>query len=151
MARQHYTSKQFCTYLDANKAWDIIEYKTMGYDRDIDELYPEHFLIEKQADKNKKLLDSILLSGEQYAELEGKCVGYVLTSNGRVINLKSGNQTSIYFKQNTITISVRDIRMDLATEFMKYGWPFDKNEIKRLYDKYKWKYLWGLNRINYKK
>ncbi len=151
MARQHYTSKQFRTYLDANKAWDIIEYKVMGYDRDIDELYPEHFLIEKQASKNKALIDSMLLPGEQYVELEGKYAGYALTSNGRMINLKSGNQTSAYFKKGHIVVPVRDIRMDLATEFMKYGWSFDKDEIKRLYDENKWKYLWGLNRVNYTK
>jgi len=86
-----------------------------------------------------------------YVELEGKYAGYALTSNGRMINLKSGNQTSAYFKKDHIVVPVRDIRMDLATEFMKYGWSFDKDEIKRLYDENKWKYLWGLNRVNYTK
>jgi len=149
MARTEYTSKQFCTYLDAEKAWEVIEYKLMGYDRDIDELYPEHFLVEKQMIAQQELLSKLLMSGEQFKILENEYSGYALTSNGRVFNTKSGNQIVVYFKKDQIVVSIRSNRINLATEFMKYGWSFNIDEVKRLYEKNKWKHLWGIKKINY--
>ena len=46
MGKPNYDSKMFCTYLDGDKAWLLIEQKVMGYDVNLDTLYPEHFLTE---------------------------------------------------------------------------------------------------------
>jgi hypothetical protein len=57
MAIPYYSSSMFITYLDGDKAWDLIERKAMGYDVDMDELYPEHFITEVTS---VKYLENIL-------------------------------------------------------------------------------------------
>ena len=86
MGKPYYTSSMFVTYLDGDKAWDMIEKKVMGQDVDLDDLYPEHFITEVT--------------------------------------------TKIYF----------------TAEFMKMGWPFDIDTIKRDDDNNKWSYHYkGIN------
>jgi len=40
MGIPHYSSDMFVTYLDGDKAWDLIEKKVMGQDVNFDSLYP---------------------------------------------------------------------------------------------------------------
>jgi hypothetical protein len=147
MSTPEYTSKQFQVYLDPHKAWEVIEYKSMGYDRDIDELYPESFLIEKKVLRYQEEIKSTLLPDEQYVLLEGKCDGYAITSFGRVLNVEYNNQCVVYFSPNRIQLTVRNIKIDFATEFMKYNWSFDINGIRQLYIKNKWNYQWNGKRF----
>jgi len=147
MSSPEYTSKQFQVYLDPEKAWEVIEYKSMGYDRDIDELYPEAFLTEKKALKYKETIKSTLLPGEQYALFTDKCEGYAITSFGRILNLEHDNQCVIYFSKNHMHVTVRNVKIFLATEFMNNGWSFNINDIRTLYDTNKWKYQWNGKRF----
>lgn len=140
MSTAAYNGKLFITYLDGEKAWEMIEKKTMGYNVDMDDLYPEHFLTDKNAIKYEKVLNKMILEGEQYQLLESKCEGYAVTSFGRVINAKHINQVLVYISKRNVKTSVRNVKIDFATEFMKYGWSFNINDIKRAYDENKWKY-----------
>ena len=140
MATAAYKGKLFYTYLDSEKAWEMIENKVLGNNVDMDELYPEHFHTDKNAIKYQKVSDKMMLEGEQYALLNDKCEGYALTSFARVLNVKHINQTLIYISKKGVKTSIRGIKMDFATEFMKYGWSFNIDKIKRVYDENNWTY-----------
>lgn len=140
MATAAYKGKLFYTYLDSEKAWEMIENKVMGNSVDMDELYPEHFHTDKNAIKYKQILDKMMMEGEQYQLLNSKCEGYAITSFARIINAKHINQTLVYISKKGVKTSIRGIRIDFATEFMKYGWQFIINDIKRIYDENKWNY-----------
>jgi hypothetical protein len=148
MATANYNSKQFYCYLDSEKAWELIEKRLMGHNIDVlDELYPDDWDTDKNTIKYESTLNQLLLPGEQYNILAGKLEGYCLTSFGRLLNAKYPNQVIVYFAKDRITTSVRNIKIYFAAEFMKMGWSFNIDEIKRKYDKYKWKYQRG--GINY--
>lgn len=140
MPTANYNGKLFYTYLDSDRAWELIEKKTMGYDVDIDELYPEHFQTDKTALNYQKVLDKMMLEGEEYKLLDDKCDGYAITSYARIINAKHINQVIIYISRYNAKTSVRNVKIDFMTEFEKYDWPFNINNIKRTYDKNKWNY-----------
>ena len=140
MPNATYKGKLFYTYLDSEKVWEMIEKKTMGYNVDDDDLYPEHFLTDKTALKYQQVLDKMMLEGEQYQLLDNKCEGYAITSFARVINAKHINQVMIYISKFSAKTSVRSVKIDFATEFAKYGWSFNINDIKRIYDENKWNY-----------
>jgi len=140
MATAHYKGKLFYTYLDSDRVWELIEKKTMGYNVDIDELYPEHFQTDKTALNYQKILDKMMLEGEEYKLLNDKCDGYAITSFARIINAKHINQTLIYISKHNIQSSVRGVKVHFATEFAKHNWPFIINDIKRIYDENKWNY-----------
>ena len=141
MARSDYKGKQFYVYLDSERAWEVIEKRLMGYDIDVlDELYPEHFDTDKNAIKYNKVMDKLVMPGEQYSLFEGKCEGYAITSFGRVFNVKHINQVIVYISKTEMRTTVRNIKIEFATEFMKNGWSFNIDNIKQLYDKNKWKY-----------
>jgi len=140
MGKPHYNSKMFYTYLDGNKAWEMIEQKTMGYSVDLDNLYPEHFITEVTSVNNEVKVQSLLFSGEQYHMLENDCDNYCITSLGRMFNAKYGTQNKVYIAKDRITTNIRTTKIYFAAEFMKMGWPFNIDTIKRDYDKYKWSY-----------
>jgi hypothetical protein len=146
MGKPNYDSKMFCTYLDGDKAWLLIEQKIMGHDVNLDDLYPEHFLTEITSVQNEEKIQSMLMSGEKYHLFEGDCDNYAITSLGRIFNAKYGTQNKIYIAKNRITTNVRTTKIYFAAEFMKMGWSFNIDTIKRDYDKYKWSYHYkGIN------
>lgn len=149
MARKEYTGKLFQTYLDSDRAWEVIEYKSMGYNRDIDEIYPAHFITETKPEEQLNYLHSVLFKNEKYKIYDGMLNDYVLTSLGRVINIKIQTQLIAYFKSTSLIILIRNNKINLADEFMKYEWPFTIDGIKRTYDKYKWRYTIGLKKFHY--
>jgi hypothetical protein len=112
----------------------------MGYNRDIDELYPEDYITENNETRYSELINTVLLKDEEYHMLEGDCNGYILTSFGRVINIKHYHQCTVYFAKERITTTVRKTKLYFAAEFMNYGWSFNIDTIKRKYDNNKWKY-----------
>jgi hypothetical protein len=131
----------FHTYLDSDKAWDIIENKVLGYDVDIDDLYPESFIVETTSLQYGINVQLILLEGEEYVLLEGDCDNYCITSFGRVLNCKYLTQNTVYFgKNNRVTTQVRSTKILLGKEFSKQGWTFNSNNIQQIYDKYEWRY-----------
>ena len=141
MATAHYKGKLFYTYLDSERAWEVIEKRLMGYDIDVlDELYPDHFDTDKNTIKYEKTIAKMLLKEEQYKLLKGKCDGYAVTSLGRVLNVKHPNQVIVYLSKERVVTSVRNIKIFLADEFAEMGWPFSVDNIKQQYDKNKWKY-----------
>jgi len=138
MASAEYNSRQFKVYLDAEKAWEIIEYKAMGYDRDIDELYPDEFITERNKQKYIDVINKLLIDNEEYTLLEDMCEGYALTSFGRVINCKYGSIVIIYFTNQALSVSIRGVKIDFAGQFMKMGWLYDIDKVKRIYNENKW-------------
>lgn len=140
MGIPHYSSQHFYCYLDSNKAWEVIEGKTMGYDRDIDELYPENFITENNIANYNKAIQQLLLPDEQYYLFDSRCEDYALTSLGRIFNVKYLNQLSVYFSSVSLITLIRDRKFNIATEFAKHNWPFNIDTIKHTYNNYKWKY-----------
>ena len=140
MPNANYKGKMFITYLDSDRAWELIEKKTMGYDVDMDDLYPEHFQTDKTALNYQKVMDKLMMEGEEYQLLKDKCDGYAITSFARVINVKHINQVLVYISKHNAQTSVRNVKIHFATEFAKYGWSFNINDIKRRYDENKWDY-----------
>lgn len=140
MARAEYTGKLFYVYLDSDRAWELIEQKTMGYNVDIDILYPEHFNTDKNKAKYTKIMNKLVMEGEQYNLLSGICEGYAVTSFGRVINTKKVNQVKVYFKTNDVIAHIRSTKIYLSTEFANNGWSFNINTIKHIYNENKWEY-----------
>ena len=141
MATANYNSKQFYIYLDSEKAWEVIEKRLMGYDIDVlDELYPDDWDVEKNASKYQSTLNKMLLPNEEYKLLQGKLDGYCVTSLGRILNVKHPNQVIVYFAKGRISTSIRNVKVYLVDEFKEMGWEFNVDNIKRKYDKYKWKY-----------
>jgi len=65
MGTPHYSGPMFYTYLDSDKAWEIIEQKIMGYDVSLDKLYPDHFLTEVTSIKNEKKIQSMIMPAEE--------------------------------------------------------------------------------------
>ena len=146
MGKPYYTSSMFVTYLDGDKAWDMIEKKVMGQDVDLDDLYPEHFISEVTSVQNEEKIQSMLFPDEQYYMFEGECDNYCITSLGRIFNAKYGAQNKVYFAQTRITTNIRTVKIYFAAEFMKQGWSFDIDEIKQRYDDNKWSYHYrGIN------
>jgi len=146
MGKPNYDSKMFCTYLDSDKAWLLIEQKAMGYDVDFDSLYPEHFLTEVTSVRNEETIQSMIMPGEKYHMFEGDSDNYCITSLGRIFNAKYGTQNKVYIAKNKITTNIRSTKIYFAAEFMKQGWPFNIDNIKQLYDDNKWAYHYkGIN------
>jgi len=140
MGIPYYSSSMFITYLDGDKAWELIEKKVMGQDVDMDELYPEHFITEVTSARNEENIKPLLLSGEQYHMFEAECDNYCITSYGRIFNANLMTQSKVYFANDNIKVSVRLTKLNFATEFMKLGWEFDIDAIKQRYDVNKWRY-----------
>jgi len=112
----------------------------MGYDVDVDDLYPEHFQTDKTALKYHQLMNKMVLEGEEYKLLEDMCDGYAITSFARIINVKHIKQVLVYISKRAIKTSVRYVKIDFATEFAKYGWSFNINDIKCIYNENKLDY-----------
>ena len=140
MGKPFYTSSMFVTYLDGDKAWDMIEKKVMGQDVDLDDLYPEHFISEVTSVQNEEKIQSLLLPDEQYHMFGGDCDNYCITSLGRIFNAKYGTQNKVYIAKDRITTNIRSTKIYFTAEFMKMGWPFNIDTIKRDYDNNKWSY-----------
>ena len=140
MGKPYYTSSMFVTYLDGDRAWDLIEKKVMGQDVDLDDLYPEHFITEVTLVANEENIQSLLFPDEQYHMFEGDCDNYCITSLGRILNAKYKTQSKVYIAKDRITTTIRSIKIYFAAEFMKMGWSFDIDTIKRNYDNNKWSY-----------
>jgi len=140
MGIPYYTSSMFITYLDADKAWDLIERKVMGQDVDMDDLYPEHFITEVTSARNEENIKPLLFPDEQYHMFGAECDNYAITSYGRIFNANLSTQSKVYFYQEDIKVCVRLNKINFAPEFMKHGWSFDIDEIKRRYDENKWRY-----------
>jgi hypothetical protein len=140
MGKPYYTSSMFVTYLDGDKAWDMIEKKVMGQDVNLDDLYPEHFITEVTSVRNEENIQSMLIPDEQYHMFEGDCDNYCITSYGRIINANLMTQSKVYFSHDNIKVCIRTTKIYFATEFMKHGWSFNIDEVKRRYDDNKWSY-----------
>ncbi len=148
MGTPHYNSKMFYTYLNGDRAWELIEQKAMGYNVNFDSLYPEHFITEVTSLKHNENLESMLLPNEQYYLFEGDCDNYCITSLGRIMNAKYKTLNKVYFAKDRITTVVRKTKIYFATEFMKQGWSFDIDTIRRRYDDNKWAYHYKGKNIN---
>jgi len=142
MGIPYYSSSMFITYLDGDKAWDLIERKVMGQDVDLDDLYPEHFISEVTSVKYTENILPLLFPDEQYHMFGAECDNYCITSYGRIFNANLITQSKVYFGQEDIKVCVRLTKIHFAAEFMKHGWSFDIDAIKHRYDENKWKYLY---------
>ena len=146
MGKSHYDSKMFYTYLDGDKAWLLIEQKTMGHNINFDTLYPEHFITEVTSVVNEEKVQSMLLPDEQYSLFSGDCDNYAITSLGRIFNAKYGTQSKVYIAKDRITTNIRTTKIYFKQEFENQGWEFNIDEIKHNYDKHNWAYHYkGVN------
>jgi len=141
MAKNQYKSKQFKVYLDSQLAWDIIEYKSMGYARDIDELYPEEFQTETLSDQYNEEILNMLIPGEKHVLLQDNWFGYALTNYGRIISLKHYKTLGVYLKKRDITAEIRGTKVRLSEQFPKYGWDFSISTIANNYKQNEWPQL----------
>ena len=141
MAKNHYKSKQFKVYLDSHLAWEVIEYKTMGYARDVDELYPDEFQTEILSDQYNREIQNVLTSGEQHVLLQDEWFGYAITSYGRIISLKQYKTLGVYLKKSDITAEIRSTKIRLSKQFQKYGWDFNILTISNHYKQNAWPQL----------
>ena len=107
----------------------------------MDELYPEHFIVETTVIQYEKNIQPLLYEGEQYHLFDGDCDNYCITSFGRVLNAKYLTQNTIYFgKNNRVITQIRSTKLVLSKEFKKQGWNFNADDIQKQYDKHKWRY-----------
>ena len=101
-----------------DKAWDLIERKAMGQDVNLDDLYPEHFIIEETSLKYIENIQPLLLSGEQCYMFDGECDNYCITSYGRIFNANLITQSKVYFALDNIKVCVRLTKINFATELV---------------------------------
>ena len=148
MGKPYYTSSMFITYLDGDKAWDLIEKKVMGQDVDMDELYPEHFITEVTSARNEENILPLLFPDEQYHMFGAECDNYAITSYGRIFNANLATQSKVYFYQEDIKVCIRLTKLKFMPEFAKHGWSFDIDTIRQRYDENKWRYLYKGTKYN---
>lgn len=138
MTKNFYKSAKFKVYLDAEKAWEVIEYKAMGYNRNIDELYPDAFQTETISKGYNNTITEILVPGEKYDLLQDQWFGYAITSYGRLISLRHNKMLGVYVKTKDITTDLRNKKVKFSEEFKKRGWNFNIQNIINNYKTYEW-------------
>ena len=84
---------------------------------------------------NPRLVEEFLEQGERYTILER---GYVITSYGRVFNLRFRRFLKPKFYNSDIYIYCGSNNYRLEPTFIEMGWKFDKVEILRRYLSYEW-------------
>ena len=93
---------------------------------------------ESVADKvnlNPRLVEEYLVAGERYTILDR---GYVITSYGRVFNLRFRRWLKPKFYNSNIYIYCGDATYRLEPTFREMGWEFNKVEILKRYITNNW-------------
>jgi len=111
-----------------NKFYNGLE----DYDNHIDYKIKEPF----KFDEN--LIKEELLEGEEYVEVYS---GYLLTSYGRLYNLRHRRFLRARFHKNNVYTYCRGNNINLHKHFKSNNWHFDKVEILRRYERYGWQKL----------
>tara|TARA_R110000796_G_scaffold1739_4_gene7136 strand:+ start:152 stop:574 length:423 start_codon:yes stop_codon:yes gene_type:complete len=84
---------------------------------------------------NINLVKEHLLEGEEYEETRK---GYVLTSYGRLYNLRHRRFLRASFYKTNVYAYCKGENLNLKKVFKLYDWHFDKVEILKRYLKYDW-------------
>jgi hypothetical protein len=79
---------------------------------------------------NPRLVEEFLVEGERYTVLEK---GYIITSYGRVFNLRFRRWLKPKFYNSNIYIYCGDSNYRLEPTFREMGWEFNKVEILKKY------------------
>ena len=117
-------------YLDAQKAWELIE-----NNKPIDSLYPDDWNV------NYKLDPKLLLDGEEIFLYKNRLLGYCITTEGRVFHIKKGKQLSLNIYAANASITVRQRRLDIGIEIKKhFDIDVDIDILKRKYVEMGWNY-----------
>lgn len=92
--------------------------------------YTEHIVYKEslldQVEFNPRVIEEYLIAGERYTTLDN---GYILTSYGRVFNLRFRRFLKPKFYNSGIYIYCGDSTYKLEPIFEEMGWTFDKIEI----------------------
>ena len=84
---------------------------------------------------NPRLVEEFLIAGERYTVLEK---GYIITSYGRVFNLRFRRWLKPKFYNSNIYIYCGDSNYRLEPTFREMGWEFNKVEILKKYINNDW-------------
>jgi len=123
-------------YLDADKAWDIIE---RGLSNDL--LYPEHMLIDDGFVKNEDWVKAMMTPGEEYTLIPHCEDDYLITSKGRVLNSKLKNVLRIYVNVDSMSTYIRYGTVQIKDLMEDVGYTFNYDEILDRYRTNKWKHI----------
>jgi len=91
--------------------------------------------IVEKVNLNPRLVEEFLIEGERYTVLEK---GYVVTSYGRVFNLRFCRWLKPKFYNSNIYIYCGDSNYRLEPTFKQMGWKFDKVAILKRYINNDW-------------
>ena len=91
--------------------------------------------IVEKVNLNPRLVEEFLIEGERYTVLEK---GYVVTSYGRVFNLRFRRWLKPKFYNSNIYIYCGDSNYRLEPTFKQMGWKFDKVAILKRYINNDW-------------
>jgi len=96
------------------------------------------YKIKERFNFDQEIVKEELLEGEEYKEVK---YGYILTSYGRLYNLRHRRFLRARFYKNNVYTYCKGSNISLKKYFNEYGWQFDKVEILKRYVKYGWRKL----------
>ena len=83
-------------------------------------------------------LQQVLKEDEVFKYIENHD-NYVLTTYGRVFNIKTMRQVKPSLCVNSFTINLRECAVNFKKEFINNGWIYSPSFIKEQYNKHGWK------------
>jgi len=96
------------------------------------------YKIKERFNFDQELVKEELLEGEEYTQVK---YGYILTSYGRLYNLRHRRFLRARFTKNNVHAYCVGTNIVMNKYFKDYGWHFDKVEILTRYLKYGWTHV----------
>tara|TARA_R110000868_G_scaffold147020_2_gene368173 strand:+ start:357 stop:782 length:426 start_codon:yes stop_codon:yes gene_type:complete len=93
------------------------------------------------SDADIKWLDNTLVEDEAYTFLNSPLDNYVITTYGRVINMKSRRIIKVTFTNKQVYLFLKGISMPLRTAFKDFGWIYVPSLIYSKYKEYNWRHF----------
>ncbi len=101
-------------------------------DLDLKELYEEEKV------QNLDAFKELLIQGEEIIPLFDN---YAITNYCRVFNVKLIRQLSPnFYEDKNVSVCLHTKKQDIKKLFAEQGWDYNIPDIKKIYDKNKWKY-----------
>lgn len=88
-------------------------------------------------------VNDFLKEDEAFDYLEGELNNYVITTYGRVFNLKTKKTVMPSVSGTNLNVMLKGKVTSYKTEFARLGWVYSFSFIMDIYAKYKWKYYVG--------
>jgi len=122
------------------------DYISDGYIKDIEHYLYNDLPIDKFYEDttiskfNQRVIEGLLKKGEKYTRLKHERDHIVLTSYGRCINTYLVKQFAMRISAHTFHLYVTGKKINVPEMFKEEDWEYDFDQIKKNYNKYKWKY-----------